>query len=59
MTNTTDAVRYLADYRNMRRQARIEAQRAARRAERKTLAVQALVGIGTFAAFVAASGIIR
>ena len=56
---TNENVRYLIDERDQRRQARIERQRAARRAERKTLAVQALVGIGTFAIFVAASGIIR
>lgn len=56
---TNENVRYLIDERDQRRQARIERQKAARRAEQRTLALQALVGIGTFAAFVAASGVLR
>lgn len=56
---TNENVRYLIDERDQRRQARIERQRATRRAEQRTQALQALVWIGTFAAFVVASGIIR
>lgn len=59
MRTREQAVRYLDDYRDMRRQARIEAQRAARRAERKLLVLQALIGALTFAVFTAASGILR
>ncbi len=59
MRRREQAVRYLVDYRDMRRQARIEAQRAARRAERKLLVLQALVGVVTFMVFTAASGILR
>ena len=53
------AVRYLDDHRNARRQARIEAQRAARREERRLLLMQALVGVTAFMALTAASGILR
>ena len=58
MKNKRQAVRYLDDYRNTRRQERIAAQRAARRAERKLLVMQALVGVSAFMALTAASGIL-
>lgn len=58
MKNKRQAVRYLDDYRNNRRQERIAAQRAARRAERQLLVIQALVGVSAFMALTAASGIL-
>lgn len=57
MTTTTN-VRYLCDERDARRQARLERQRAARRAERRTLALQTLTGLVGFIALTVASGVL-
>lgn len=53
-----DPVRYLVDYHNTREQARRERQKAARRAEQKTLIAQAIIGIIGFLTLTAASGIL-
>ena len=54
-----DNVSYLIDYRDARKRARIEAVRAERRAQRRTLAVQMTTVIGWFMIFVMASGVLR
>lgn len=54
-----NSVRYLIDYRDSRKRARIEAVRAERRAQRRTLAVQMTTAIGWFAILVMASGVLR
>lgn len=54
-----DNVSYLIDYRDARKRARIEAVKAERRAQRRTLAVQMTTAIGWFAILVAESGVLR
>lgn len=58
MRTKENAVRYLVDHHDMRRQARMEAQKAARRAERKLLVEQALTAVVGFWVLTLASGIL-
>lgn len=57
MRNTN--VQYLLDERDSRRQARIERQRAARRAERRLLIEQTVTALIGFMALVIASGVLN
>ena len=52
-------VQYLLDERDSRRKARIERQRAARRAERRLLIKQAVTALIWFIALVIASGVLN
>jgi uncharacterized membrane protein YccC len=59
MKRQQEAVRFVYDPRDMRRQERMERQKAIRRAERITLLQQSLFAVLMFCVMVWASGILR